>query len=164
MKSKIFMYLFFFALLFIIFQYMNEKSIFENQEKQIASLENKLADAETLNDSLEDRVADLNYFTLQGNENAMSYLERLGFEAADTESFVAEAIYDQNAATGTNPLIPYEGIEGNMKINKVKFLNHRWVLADFTDGTYWGEMVLEYFFTEDNELELTAVASLLYPN
>lgn len=164
MKSKIFMYLFFFAILFILFQYMNEKSIFEKQEKTIEKLNEKLSAAEVIIDSLDNRVGDLNYFTLQGNDNAMTYLERLGFEAAETERFVTEAIYEQNGQPGNNPLIPFEGIEGNMKINKVKFLNHRWILADFTDGTYWGEVVLEYFFNEDKELELTPVSSVLYPN
>lgn len=164
MKSKIFMYLFFFALLFIIYQYMNEKSIFEAQENKITAVNANLTTAERTIDSLNDRVAELNYFTLQGNDNAMTYLEQLGYEAAEAESFVTEAIYDQNGAEGSNPLIPYEGIDGNMKINKVKFLNHRWILADFTDGTYWGEMVLEYFFNEKNELELTPVSSILYPN
>ncbi|MFT5981876.1 MAG: hypothetical protein ACI9RM_000300, partial [Ulvibacter sp.] len=37
MKNKIFMYLFFFALLFVIFQYMNEKTIFESQDKKITA-------------------------------------------------------------------------------------------------------------------------------
>ena len=42
MKNKIFMYLFLFAVLFIIFQYMNEKSIFESQDNKISSISEKL--------------------------------------------------------------------------------------------------------------------------
>ena len=49
-----------------------------------------------------------------------------------------------------------------MKINKVKFLNHRWIVADFTDGTYWGEMVLEYYINEDDSIDLNVIGSLLY--
>ena len=55
---------------------------------------------------------------------------------------------------GKNPIVPYDGIEGKMKINKVKFLNHRWIVADFTDGTYWGEMVLEYYINNDESIDL----------
>jgi hypothetical protein len=55
-------------------------------------------------------------------------------------------------------------MNGDMKINKVKFLNHKWIQADFTDGKFWGEMILEYYFNEKNELELKSLASFLYPN
>ncbi len=61
-------------------------------------------------------------------------------------------------------MIPYEGINGEMKINKLKFLNHKWILADFTDGRYWGEMVLEYYVTKEGEIEFHQISSLMYPS
>jgi len=150
---------------------MNEKKIFEKQEKKIEFQKNKIAALEENllmnNDSIEalsSSVSDLNYFTLQGNENAMSYFESLGFEANDIESLVSEFIYEKNLLKGDNPIIPYEGINGSMKINKLKFLNHKWIVADFTDGKYWGEMVIEYYITTNKKIELTSVASLLYPS
>ena len=164
MKNKIFLYLFLFAILFIIFQYMNEKSIFESQENKIASLSAKVSTAKDSIGRLNDRVLDLNYFTLQGNENAVTYFENLGYEAAEVETLVSEVIYDKNVLKGGNPLIPLAGINGDMRINKLKFLNHRWVLADFSDGTYWGEMVIEYFFDENRELQLSTIGAVLYPN
>ncbi len=157
------MYLFFFALLFIIYQYMNEKSIFESQENKIENLEAKV---EKQNDSIEmlnNKIRNLDYFTLQGNENAMTYLENLGFEAAIVEATVYDAIYEYNFEKGNNPLVPFDGMNGDMKINKLKFLNHKWILADFTDGKYWGEMILEYSFNEKKELVLNTIASFLYP-
>lgn len=171
MKRSIFMYLFFFAILFVIFQYMNEKKIFEKQEKKIEFQKNKITFLEEnlllTNDSIEElssKVSDLNYFTLQGNENAMSYFESLGFEANDIEKLVSEFIYEKNLKNGDNPIIPYDGIKGSMKINKLKFLNHKWIVADFTDGKYWGEMLIEYYITTNKKIELTSVASLLYPS
>ena len=164
MKNKIFLYLFLFAILFIIFQYMNEKSIFESQENKIASLSAKVSTAKDSIGRLNDSVLDLNYFTLQGNENAVTYFENLGYEAAEVETLVSEVIYDKNVLKGGNPLIPLAGINGDMRINKLKFLNHRWVLADFSDGTYWGEMVIEYFFDENRELQLSTIGAVLYPN
>lgn len=164
MKAKIFMYLFFFAVLFILFQYMNEKSIFESQENKIDSLSEKLTTAKDSIDALQDRITDLNYFTLLGNENAMTYLENLGLDAAEVENAVAETIYERNLEKGGNTLIPLEGMYGEMRVNKVKFLNHRWILADFSDGKYWGEMILEYFYNDKMELELTPISSVLYPN
>ncbi len=171
MKRTIFMYLFFFAILFVIFQYMNEKKIFEKQENKIESqrskikqLEKSLKIATDSTEVLTNTVLDLNYFTLQGNENAMSYFESLGFESGDIEKLVAEHIYEENLKSGDNPIIPFDGINGSMKINKIRFLNHKWIIADFTDGKYWGEMVIEYYITTNKKIELTSVASLLYPS
>ncbi len=163
MKSKIYMYLFFFAALLIIFMYMNQRSIYDSQEKKITSLTEKLKKSTDSLSVMEDRILDLNYFTLQGNDNAMTYLENLGFDSAEIENQVSETIYDMNLQEGGNPLVPLEG-EGEMRINKLKFLNHRWIQADFSDGTYWGEMLVEYFFDENMELQLTPVGSVLYPN
>ncbi|MCH2488926.1 MAG: hypothetical protein MK211_02140 [Flavobacteriales bacterium] len=163
MKNKIFMYLFFFAVLFIIFQYMNEKKIFEDQDKKIKTLTEQVTTAEADQEQLTAQVRDLDYFTLLGNDNAMTYLEHRGYEAEEVQTFVTNAIYDQNVLEDGNPLVPYEGMAGPMRINKLKFLNHRWIQADFTDGTYWGEMILEYYFNEQDELEFVVEASLLYP-
>ncbi|WP_339831691.1 hydrolase [uncultured Altibacter sp.] len=163
MRKSIFMYLFFFAILFIIFQYMNEKTIFEAQEKKITALTEKVAANDAVIDSLNQRVVDLDYFTLQGNENAMVYLESSGYEAAAVEALVSDVIYENNFVTEGNPLVPFEGMTGPMRVNKVRFLNHRWVLADFTDGTYWGEMILEYTLNTQQQLEFNTLASLLYP-
>ena len=166
MKRAIFMYLFFFAILFVIFQYMNEKKIFGKQENKIESQRNKINklkdQVKVITDSLES-LSNVDYFSLQGNENAISYIESLGFEALEIETFVSDYIYDLNLKKGNHKLVPYEGINGDMKINKLKFLNHKWILADYTDGRYWGEMVLEYYVTKDREIELKQISSLMYP-
>ena len=166
MKRAIFMYLFFFAMLFVIFQYMNEKKIFGKQENKIESQRNKINklkdQVKVITDPLE-TLSNFDYFSLQGNENAISYIESLGFEALEIETFVSDYIYDLNLKKGNHKLVPYEGINGDMKINKLKFLNHKWILADYTDGRYWGEMVLEYYVTKNREIELKQISSLMYP-
>jgi len=143
---------------------MNEKSIFEAQETKIQNLRTQVESAEDSIATLNNKVADLDYFTLQGNDNAMSYLENFGYEAADIEAMVSNEIYEQNFIKGDNPLVPFEGIDGDMKINKLKFLNHKWILADFTDGLYWGEMVIEYNVDREKGLVLHTIASMIYPN
>ena len=72
---------------------------------------------------------------------------------------VADVVYEYNTVKGNNPLVPFEGLKGDMKINKIRFLNHKWLLADFTDGTYWGEMILEFTFNNENQMELNTIAS-----
>ncbi len=163
MRRQIFLYLFLFVLLLLIFQYMNEKSIFETQENTIENLRGSKEKATDSISKLNQRVADLNYFTLQGNENAMSYLESQGFESKELENFISEQIYEQNLIKGNNPLVPFDGMDGDMKINKLKFLNHKWILADFTDGSYWGEMILEYSVKENGDLTFNTIGSLIYP-
>ena len=171
MKRTLFMYLFLFMLLFVIYQYINKKKIFEKQENKIEKQRNIISDLKNelliLKDSLEvlsNENLSCNYFTLQGNENAVSYIEKLGFESLEIESQVSEYMYDQNLVKEKNYLIPYEGMNGKMKINKIKFLNHKWIIADFTDGRYWGEMILEYYVTKKNKIELNQISSLLYPS
>ena len=163
MRRHLFLYLFLFALLLLIFQYMNEKSIFENQENKIENLRSSVEKGKDSISKLNESVGDLNYFTLQGNENAMTYLENFGYESKELESFISDQIYDQNLQKGNNPLVPFEGINGEMKINKLKFLNHKWILADFTDGNYWGEMILEYSINDSGNLDFNTIASLIYP-
>ncbi|MFT6125680.1 MAG: hypothetical protein ACJAVA_000121 [Flavobacteriaceae bacterium] len=141
---------------------MNEKSIFERQENKIESLRAKLNQEKISVDSLQQELVNLNYFTLQGNDNAMSYFENLGYKAIDIEQMVSDNIYDQNLVKGNNPLVPYEGLNGAMKINKLKFLNHKWIIADYTDGTYWGEMLLEFYIDDNKSLTLSNLGSLLY--
>lgn len=163
MRHKIIFYLFIFSVLMLLFMYMNQKRIYENQEAKIIDLREKADFYKGLNEALTEENFDLNYFTLMGNDNAMTYFENFGFEAQFMQDMVTEQIYNQNLAEGDHPLVPYVGMEGKMKINKVRFLNHRWVIADFSDGRYWGEMILEYNLDENNDLTLRTVASLLYP-
>lgn len=163
MRRQIFLYLFLFALLLLIFQYMNEKSIFESQENQIQTLRTKV---EKLTDSVQsqnNQLLESNYFSLLGNENAMTYLENSGHSPEELETYISDWIYDQNLAAENNPMVPYEGSHNGMKVNKIKFLNHRWIIADFTDGIYWGEMLLEYYVNESGEIDFENLGALIYP-
>ena len=163
MKSRIFMYLFFFAVLFIIFQYMNEKSIFESQRNKIDSLTVKVTENDSIMNLMVDELAEAQVFNLTGNDNAMTYLENLGYEVEEVKNLVSEAIYETNFQD-PNPLIDVDSQGGKMRINKIRFINHRWVIADFTDGTYWGEVIIDYFFDDKMQLLLTPVSTVMYPN
>ena len=162
MRKSIFMYLFFFAVLFIVFQYANEKTIWEAQDTTIENLSLKLEKAQDSISGLSDTLADATYFSLQGNVNALEYIERLGLEAADIQAIIYDQIYDKNGAVGGNPIIPMASVKGNFKINKIKLLNSRWIQADFSDGDNWGELIIEYFFNQDNSIELVPLSSFLY--
>ena len=163
MKKSLFMYLFFFALLFVLFQYMNQKTIFESQEKSINGLTTKIEKAQDSITVLNNEIADNSYFSLLNNDNAMSYLEQYNLDPVKVKQLITDKIYDQNGQEGGNPLIEFKGDRGPMRINKIKFLNHRWIQADFSDGQRWGEVIIEYFFDENNELDIYPVKTVLYP-
>ena len=38
-------------------------------------------------------------------------------------------------------------------INKIRLLNHKWILTDFTDGKYWGELLISYTVNDLNNIE-----------
>lgn len=48
-------------------------------------------------------------------------------------------------------------------INKVKLLNHRWIVADYSNGKLWGEVLLKYFIEDDQTVSFEVMNSYLYP-
>jgi len=142
---------------------MNEKTIFESKEKSINGLSKKLEKAKDSIATLQTEFSESNYFSLMGNDNAMDYLEKYNLNPEDVKQMITDRIYDQNGNKEGNPLVEFKGDRGPMRINKIKFLNHRWIQADFSDGQRWGEVIIEYFFDENNELDIYPIKSVLYP-
>lgn len=163
MRSKILLYAFIFMLMFTIFVYVNDKKILEAKQDIIENLITKVNATEAKNDSLISENLNLNYFSLNQNEEVISYFENRGIDAKELAQKVEDAIISRNRAEEDNELVPFEGMEGVMRVNKVKILNHKWIIADFTDGTYWGELLISYDLDENNNLILNTEKSFLYP-
>ena len=164
MKQKIFMYLFVFAALLVLFQYVSSKRIFEDLNNK---LEVSKVKADTFKDSvavLQNDILNASHFNLDRNEDAISYFEEDGYKVDKLIPFIKDELYMLNEIKGEHPIIPYASSEGRkMLINTVKMLNHKWIIADFSDGEFWGEMFLTYEITKDRELKFTLVESFLYP-
>ena len=164
MKQKIFMYLFVFSALLVLFQYVNSKRIFENLNSKLESYKEK---SEAYKDSLavmQNEVLNLSHFNLDRNEDAISYFERDGYNVDELIPFIKDELYKLNEAKGEHPIVPYAASEGRkILINTVKMLNHKWIIADFSDGEYWGEIFLTYEITEDKQLKFNLIESFLYP-
>ncbi len=161
MRNKILMYLFIFTLLFAIFIYVNDKRILDAKQEKIGSLETQLAEAEAEKEIAISKNED--YFSLMGNEDAITYFENKGIDTKDIIARIEDALISNNSATEDNPLVPLAGMEGNMRINKIKVLNHKWVIADFTDGTYWGEVFFTYEVDESGTITFYPENSFIYP-
>jgi len=164
MKQKIFMYLFVFSILLVLFQYVNSKRVFEDMNHKLDGYKGQL---ERYKDSvavLQDENLDLSHFNLERNEDAISYFENQGYNVAELIPLIKDELYKLNEEKGEHPIIPYAAEEGKrMMINTVKLLNHKWIVADFSDGHYWGELFLTYEITEDKQLKFNLVESFLYP-
>ncbi|MBP6372949.1 MAG: hypothetical protein KA325_00900 [Flavobacterium sp.] len=117
--------------------------------------------------TMKSQLAEANYFSLERNDNAQNY-----FEAMQQDKFIAyeklipyvtEKLLDYNQDPKGNP---YTGQDqfGPQKfiINKVKVINHRWIIADYSDGQYWGEVLLKYFVNEDESISFEIIQSVLY--
>ncbi len=167
MKNKIFMYLFIFTALFVLFQFMNAKKAQESYDTKIANLEEIIKEKETSAtaaiDSLIDINMDLTYFSLDSDEEAVAYFEEQGYDAKKLELTISDQIIAQNKAGEDNPIVPFVGMEGNMAINKVRLLNHKWIIADFTDGVYWGQLFIIYDVRDDGVVDFEVLKSFLYP-
>ena len=129
-------------------------------QKRILKLE---AEVEQLQDSVKNtqlRVLEMQYFSLENNDDALVYYDHL--ELKDPSRYIADKLLETNESKGDNPLIPYEGMESDFKINKIKVLNHKWILTDFSDGKFWGELLLKYELKDDLGVDFTLIDHLLY--
>ncbi|MGS2765029.1 hydrolase [Sinomicrobium sp. M5D2P9] len=167
MKNRIFMYLFVFAILMALFLYVNSGKMLESKENRIKEMETEIEklkeEGEMIRDSsrtiLLDKL-DLQYFSLENNEEALSALDEFSLE--NPSQYIADKLLETNESGGDNPLVPYAGMDGPMKINKIKVLNHRWIIADFSDGKYWGELFIRYELKKDLGINFTLTDHLLY--
>ncbi|SFT00991.1 hypothetical protein SAMN04487906_2484 [Zhouia amylolytica] len=154
------MFLFFFSVLFILFQYVNSKKYFDAETKKMEDLKEQL---KVLDDSIQQLTLNnfkLQYFSLENNDDALTYFDAVNID--DLPRYIADKLLETNEIKGDNPLVPYAGMNGSIKINKIKVLNHKWIIADFSDGKYWGELFIKYELKEDLGVDFTLIDHLLY--
>lgn len=160
MKSRIFLYLFIFTALIALYLYISSNTRVAHKIQEIENLENTVVQLE--DSLLQSRLAvlEMQYFSLENNDDALSYYDHLKLN--DPSRYIADKLLETNESRGDNPLVPYEGMENDFKINKIKILNHKWIVADFSDGKYWGELVLKYELRDDLGVDFTLLDHLLY--
>jgi len=117
--------------------------------------------------SITKKLDDASYFSLAKNESAQNYFNPENatktIQIEKLIPIVTEKLLDFNSNPKGNPFIGQDQIGANkFIINKVRILNHRWIIADFSDGEYWGEVLLKYFINEDESVSFETFQSLLY--
>lgn len=164
MKARIFLYLFVFALMYAIFEFINSKRYAEAKEKEINQLEQQLYSVEADLESYKiiTNSADQD-FSLKSNPNAKAFFEDQDIDIDSLSAEIENKIISQNQLKKDNPLVPYSGTDGRvMKINRIHIINNRWIIAEFTDGIQWGEALISYFIDDQNQLQFDTKDGVLY--
>ena len=160
MKRNIFLYLFVFAVLLALFQFVTGNNMQKALISDVKQLEQEVVKLEDSLQTMHLKVLDMQYFTLENNDDALAYYDHLNLE--NPSLYIQDKLLETNERKGDNPLIPYEGMESDFKINKIKVLNHKWIIVDFSDGKYWGELLLQYELKDDLSVSFTPMDHLLY--
>lgn len=167
MRKHLYLYLFIFASLIALIFYINGRKYQEKLEEQVIQLRKEIAEADDNNDPVVDlesidNNSELSSFLLTENPEAEEYLYNAGLSVEEVKQKVTDRLLALNLQEGGNPLIPYTGEGRGFHVNNMAFINHKWVLANFFDGDRWGEILIEYNFDENKELELNTAKALLY--
>ncbi len=160
MKRNIFLYLFVFSALIALYMAVNGSRMTHETDRMVKKLEDEVAQLEDSLQSLQIKMLDTQYFSLENNDDALAYYDHLNLK--DPTRYIEDKLLETNEQKGNNPLVPYEGMESDFKINKIKVLNHKWLLADFSDGKYWGDLVIQYQLKDDLSVDFTLLDHLLY--
>nr|WP_315220882.1 hypothetical protein [uncultured Flavobacterium sp.] len=165
MKKSLMLYLFLLAILMNIFTYMFYSREVKFGQERYEKTTKKLRDSINL---VSTQLTEADYFSLAHNENAQNYFDNnaSGGKVILYEKLilvVTEKLLDLNSNPNGNPYTGQDKID-NKKfiINKVKILNHRWIIADYSNGQLWGEVLLKYFVNDDESIDFEVNQSLLY--
>ncbi|WP_418262708.1 hypothetical protein [Flavobacterium faecale] len=164
MRRSFFLYSFILLILINIFTYSFYSKEVEFEKTRYERVSKKLKDSLV---SVSTQLRDANYFSLEKNENAQNYFENINpdktIQYEKLIPHVTEKLLDLNSNPKGNPYTGQDQIGANkFVINKVKILNHRWIIVDYSDGEIWGEALLKYFVNDDMSISFEVMQSLLY--
>lgn len=159
MQNKILIYVLTFMSLTLIFLSINYTKISNLNESNSRILKKKIDTLEKRYIQLDKKYRDEIYFTLSDNQEALSYFKDIDVDSL--VSYIRDELYEKNFNKDSDAFIPISNTKNKYLINKVKILNHKWIIADFSNGSRWGEMWIEYYFNE-NKVEFHVKDLLLY--
>lgn len=162
MKRSFYLYLFLFAALIALIIYVNGRNIQEAQDKAYITLEEKLADKEEQILKLQSQATENIAFSLTNNQEASNYFEASSLDIDAIEGKLFDHLLELNLQEGGNPLIPYVGAGKGFHVSDLQVLNHKWLIANFTDNEIWGEVLIQYDFDENKKLSMQTLKALLY--
>jgi hypothetical protein len=158
MKNVV-LYALVFSLLFNVFQFVNSTKILESKDQEVVKVKNYL---KTARDSVS-QLANANYFALESDEDAQEYFYKSNLDYQKVAFKVKEDLIALNQNKNGNKLVPYEPIDDKpFIVNTSKILNHRWLIAEFSNGDLWGQILVKYFVSADKPTEFETIETVLY--
>ena len=147
------------SVLFNIFQYVNSTKILDAKDQEVTKIQKRL---KTSRDSVA-TLAMANYFSLESDEDAQEYFYKNSLDYQKVAEKVKEDLLVLNENKNGNILIPYEPIDGKaFLVNTSKILNHRWLIAEYSNGDLWGQILVKYFVSEGKPTDFETVETVLY--
>ena len=128
MNNKIVIYLFVFTALVLIFQLVNSKKILDDQKDRLIKLKENNSNYEKIILKLQTELDEVINFSLKNNEYALSYFNDIKIE--NPTNLIEDQLYEKNLIK-QKKIIPYIEKNRTFLINKIKVLNHKWLIASF---------------------------------
>ncbi|MDN3706729.1 hypothetical protein QW060_20485 [Myroides ceti] len=158
--KNVFLYLFVFSLLINVFLYVNDSKILKSQETELAQTKTKTTQ---LKDSLKlykNMYDEASYFSIDENENAQKTFKEYKYDEAMQK--VLHDLTILNTQEGGNPLLPVASDGSKTIVHKASVLNHKWIILDYYNDTYTGEMLVEYTFDPNKFTEFKTISNTVY--
>ena len=159
MRNKIIQYLLIFISLIALYLFvsdLNKTEAFAASQERLTNRMQKLQDsiAQLITDQTEHA-----YFSLAFNRDAQQAY--LNLKPNDLQFLLEAYLLEQNDAPNGNPLLFSVG--KGWVVNKISIVNHQWLLADFTDGSQWGDALFQYQVKNNKQARLRLLNHVMYP-
>lgn len=160
MKKSLTLYLLLIALLMNVFTYKYFSTKYNDVLKETEVENTKYKDSLNVL-----KTPSRDAFELKNNDRAQNYLyESKITDVAAFEENVKQSLLAFNDSSEGNKYTDQPKIgEQKFIINSIKILNHRWIIADYSNGKLWGEVLIKYFVNEDQTITFEVMNSYLYP-
>jgi len=126
------------------------------QLNETAQIISKLTDS--IRKLTDERDEALN-FSLETNELSQQYFEDL--KIVNPSQIVINALMETNIKE-KNPYIKSES-NSRFLINKIRILNEKWVICEFSDGELWGDLLLEYHIDGNQKPTFKTLDEVIHP-
>lgn len=160
MKKQLLLYLFILSVLINVFTYMYFSKKDASDQKKSSETTVKYKDSLQI---AKTKLYDADYFSLEKNDRAQNYFGENNLDYIALIPKIQEALLEYNSDPEGNKYVDQANY-GNQKyiINKIKILNHRWIIADFSNGELWGEVLLKYLVQPDGSVTFETLQTYLY--
>lgn len=145
--NKILIYLFGFSILIMIFFTINYSKISNSSNSNSKILNKKIDSLQKRYELLDKKFRDEIYFSLDDNQEALRYFN--DFDIDSLSLYIKDQLYEKNFIKNSDFFVPVSNADNKYLINKIKILNHKWIIADFSNGSRWGEMWIEFYFNKN---------------